>query len=343
MAIIDFVKWNGTADTIAWKFPSEQLSTWTQLVVNESQEAYVVSGGVYDGPFLAGRHVLKTENLPLIRTVLGLAFGGQSPFSAEVWYVNKTVNLDVKWGTPDPIQLKYPMYQIMVPIRAFGQYGIKIIDSKKFLLKLVGTLTRFDAKTLSEYFRGVFLSKIKTEIATNIIKQGISVLEISTDLVRISTDLKEVLNIDVMEYGVELVQFSILSINVPEDDPAVITLKSALAKKAEMSIIGFNYQQEKSNEILLAAAGNQGMAGGVMGIGIGAGVGAALGGGLAQSMSEVSNSVNLNPVANNTSQQSVSENSFDKISMLKELAELKTQGILSEEEFQQEKKKILSR
>ena len=102
-----------------------------------------------------------------------------------------------------------------------------------------------------------FLSKIKTEIATNIIKQGISVLEISTDLVRISTDLKEVLNNDVMEYGVELVQFNILSINVSEDDPAVITLKSALAKKAEMSIIGFNYQQEKSNEILLAAAGNQ--------------------------------------------------------------------------------------
>ena len=76
MAIIDLVKWNGTADAIAWKFPSEQLSTWTQLIVNESQEAYVVSGGVYDGPFLAGRHILKTENLPVIRTFLGLAFGG---------------------------------------------------------------------------------------------------------------------------------------------------------------------------------------------------------------------------------------------------------------------------
>jgi len=341
MAIIDLVKWNGTADAIAWKFPSEQLSTWTQLIVNESQEAYVVSGGVYDGPFLAGRHILKTENLPVIRTFLGLAFGGQSPFTAEVWYVNKAVNLDIKWGTPDPIQLKDPMHQIMVPIRAFGQYGIKIIDSKKFLLKLVGTLTKFDSKALSEYFRGVFLSKIKVEIATNIVKQGISVLEISTDLTRISSDLRETLNNDVLEYGVELVQFNILSINVPEDDPAVISLKNTLAKKAEMGIIGFNYQQEKSNEILLAAAGNQGMSGGIMGIGLGAGVGAALGGGLAQSMAGVANSVNINPVENASPQQPSKVNTVDKIAFLKELAELKSQGILSEEEFQQEKKKIL--
>jgi len=342
MAIIDLVKWNGTADAIAWKFPSEQLSTWTQLIVNESQEAYVVSGGVYDGPFLAGRHVLKTENLPVLRTFLGLAFGGQSPFTAEVWYVNKAINLDIKWGTPDPIQLKDPMYEIMVPIRAFGQYGIKIVDSKKFLLKLVGSLTKFDSKALSEYFRGVFLSKIKVEIATNIIKKGISVLEISTDLTLISSILKEALNNDVLEYGVELVQFNILSINVPEDDPVVMSLKSALAKKAEMGIIGFNYQQEKSNEILLAAAGNQGMAGGVMGIGLGAGVGAALGGGLAQSMAGIANSVNINPIENAGSKQPEKESTLDKISLLKELAELKSQGILSEEEFQQEKKKILS-
>jgi len=341
MAVIDLVKWNGTSDAIAWKFPSEELSTWTQLIVNESQEAYVVGGGVYDGPFLAGRHILKTENLPILRSFLGLAFGGQSPFTAEVWYVNKAVNLDIKWGTPDPIQLKDPMYQIMVPIRAFGQYGIKIVDSKKFLLKLVGTVGKFDSKALSEYFRGVFLSKIKVEIATNIIKQGISVLEISADLTRISSVLRYSLNDDVSDYGVELVQFNILSINVPEDDSAVIMLKTALAKKAEMGIIGFNYQQEKSNEILLAAAGNQGTSGGMMGIGLGAGVGAALGGGLAQSMAGIVGSVNINPVESPSPQQPIKMNTVDKIALLKELAKLKSEGILSDEEFLQEKKKLL--
>lgn len=341
MAIIDLVKWNAPAETIAWKFPSEELSTWTQLVVNESQDAFVVSGGVYDGPFGAGRHTLKTENIPILRNLLGLAFGGQSPFSAEVWFVNKAIKLDILWGTPDPIQLKDPMYQIMVPIRAFGQYGVRIADSKKFLLKLVGTVSKFDSKTLSEYFRGIFLSKIKNEIANNIIKEGISVLEISTELIRISEDLKNSLASDVSEYGVELMQFHILSINVPEDDVAVIAMKSALAKRAEMSILGFNYQQEKSNEIMLAAAGNQGMAGGIIGVGIGAAVASGLSGGLGQSMAGVANSLNLDPTPNNDNTKKTSIPYSEKLLLLKELAELKNQGILSEEEFMLEKKKVL--
>lgn len=262
MAIIDLIKWDGTPDTIAWKFPSQELSTWSQLIVNESQDAFLVSGGVYEGPFPAGRHVLETKNIPILRALIGLPFGGQSPFSAEVWFVNKTVNLSVRWGTPDPIQLKDPAYDIMVPVRAFGQYGIRIIDSKKFLLRLVGTLSRFDSKTLAEYFKGVFLSKIKVEIANAIIRKKISVLEISTDLSSIADSLKKSLDVDVDDYGIELVQFNILSINVPEDDPAVIRLKSALARKAEMGILGFNYQQERSLDILETAAGNQGAAGG---------------------------------------------------------------------------------
>ena len=80
MAVIDLVKWDGTPQLLAWKFPDEQLATWTQLVVNESQDAFVVRGGVYDGPFGAGRHTLTTENLPLLRDLVGLPFAGRSPF-----------------------------------------------------------------------------------------------------------------------------------------------------------------------------------------------------------------------------------------------------------------------
>ena len=142
MAIIDFVKWNASPGQLVWKYQlsnSEELSTWTQLVVSESQEAFVVRDGVYDGPFGVGRHTLSTENLPILRTLIGLPFGGKSPFTAEVWFVNKIVNLDVRWGTPDPIQLQDPRFQIMVPVRTFGQYGLRVVDSKRFLLKLVGT------------------------------------------------------------------------------------------------------------------------------------------------------------------------------------------------------------
>lgn len=286
MAIIDLVQWSGNPSILAWRFPSDQLSTWTQLIVNETQEAWLVKEGVYQGPFGAGRHTLDTANIPLLTALIGLPFGGKSPFTAEVWYVNRATNLDIKWGTPDSIQLQDPKYQMMVPVRAFGQYGVRINDAKQFLLKLVGTLPGFDTTTLADYFKGVFTTRIKSCIAQAIIKNGKSVLEISTDLDSLSETLKMALAPEMAEYGVSLVQFNIHSINVPEDDPAVVTLKSALAKRGEMSILGYNYQQERSFDVLQSAASNQGNAGNVMGAGLGMGMGMnmgdAIGGAFAQ-------------------------------------------------------------
>jgi len=345
MAVIDLVKWNGSPNILAWKFPSEELSTWTQMVVNESQEAFLVRGGVYEGPFGAGRHTLSTENIPLLSKLIGLPFGGKSPFSAEVWFVNRVANLDVRWGTPDPIQLQDPKYQIMVPIRAFGQYGIRISESKKFLIKLVGTLPGFDTDTLSEYFRGVFITRIKTEIANAIIKNGMSVLEVSTQLEVLSNALKASLTPDVENYGVSLAQFNIHSINVPEDDPAVISLKMALAKKAEMGIIGFNYQQERSFDVMQTAAGNEGNAGGVMGAGMGLGMGAAMGVPMGAVLGQIT--PQLQPAASPPGSAAPpaagggTASHDDRIRMLKELAELKSAGILTDEEFQSEKRRIL--
>lgn len=287
MAVVDFVKWNGNPNLLAWKFDSEELSTWTQLVVNESQEAYLVKGGVYQGPFSAGRHTLSTENIPLLRSLIGIPFGGKSPFTAEVWYVNLATNLDVRWGTPDPIQLQDPKFQLMVPVRAFGQYGIRIIDSKKFLLKLVGTLTSFDAASLSTYFKGVFTTRIKTSIASAIIKHGKSVLEVSTELDSLSAMIKESLAPEMAEYGVGLSQFNISSINVPEDDEAVQRLKAALAKRTEMGLLGYSYQQERSFDVLQTAAGNEGNAGSLMGAGLGLGMGVAMGGPMGNAMGQL--------------------------------------------------------
>jgi membrane protease subunit (stomatin/prohibitin family) len=366
MAVIDLVKWDGSPQLLAWKYPSQELSTWTQLIVNESQDAYVVRGGVYDGPFGAGRHTLTTENLPGLRTLLGLPFGGRSPFSAEVWFVNRLTNLDVRWGTPDPIQLLDPRYKIMIPVRAFGQYGIRVSDSKRFLLKLVGTVPQFDVDTLSDYFRGAFITRIKTEIANLIIQQGQSILEVSTQLESLSNGLKKSLDVEVAEYGVSLAQFNVHSINVPENDPAAMTLKAALAKKAEMGIVGFTYQQERSFDVLETAAGNEGTAGATMGAGMGIGMGIGIGAPLAQAYGQMANEVRggaqpppppappappppappaeATPVTAASAAPSAEKSAidpFERIRLLKELAALKADGILTEEEFLAEKKKLL--
>lgn len=105
MALVDVVKYDGTPNVFAWKYPNSELGTWTQLIVNETQEAVLYKGGQSLDLFGPGRHTLSTANIPLLNKLINLPFGGKSPFSAEVWYVNKVNALDIKWGTPTPIQL----------------------------------------------------------------------------------------------------------------------------------------------------------------------------------------------------------------------------------------------
>ena len=345
MAVIDLVKWNGSPHLLAWKFPSTELATWTQLVVNETQEAFVVNGGVYDGPFAGGRHTLTTENLPLVRSAIGLVFGGSSPFSAEVWFVNKTVKMDMKWGTPDPVYIEDPKYKIMVPVRAYGQYGIQVEESKKFLMKLVGTVSQFNADFLNRYFNGVLLTKIKAFIAQYFVKRDFSILDIHTNIEELSLEIQQAIAPLFMEFGVATSHFYVHSINVPDDDPAVSSLRTALAKKAEMGILGFDYKQERSFDVLQAAAGANGTAGTMMGAGLGMGMAMSMGSQVSQVMSQ---SMGASPTSSVPQAVPVPPSGLPTpadpkqvIEMLKEYAALQKDGIITEEEFQAQKKKLL--
>lgn len=279
MAIVEVVKYNGNPDVFAWKYPSEELGTWTQLIVNESQEAILFKGGRALDVFQSGRHTLETANIPLLNKIINLPFGGRSPFTAEVWYVNKIYSLDIKWGTPSPIQLQDPKYNVFVPVRAFGQFGIKIENSKQFLMKLVGTLPIFDKISILKYFRGLYLTKVKDSISSYLVHEQVSIMEINAYLDELSQHLQGKIEPTLAEYGIKLINFYVNDISVPEDDPAVKQLKSALAKRAEMNIIGYNYQQERSFDTLEGAAKNPGStSANLMGAGLGLGMGAAVGG-----------------------------------------------------------------
>ena len=295
MAIIDVIKYDGNPDVFAWKYPNNELGTWTQLIVNESQEAILVKGGQVCDVFGAGRHTLDTANIPILNKLINLPFGGRSPFTAEVWYINKVFSLDVKWGTSTPIQLQDPKYKVFVPVRAFGQFGIQIEESKKFLLKLVGTLPQFDKNSILKFFRGVYLTKAKDVISSYLVHKNISVLEINAYLDEISTYLQEKISPTFDEYGIKLVSFFVNDINVPEDDTAVVQLKNALAKRAEMDIVGYSYQQERSFDTLEGAATNpNSMQGGLMGAGIGLGMGVGVGGAIGHQFGGLTQTLNTN-------------------------------------------------
>lgn len=300
MAIIDVVSWSSPEynDQIyAWRFPENELSTWTQLLVNESQEAVLYRSGSVDGPFGPGRHVLKTENIPILGALLKLPFG-RSPFTAEVWYVNKAIPLDVKWGTREPILVKDPQYQIMIPVVARGQYGVQIENTRKFLIKLVGAMPDFTRQRLQEYFRGLIITVAKTVIAREIVKKQISILEISAQLSEISASIQIALQETLDEFGLKLVNFYVNAVDVQDGDKSIETLRAALAKKAEMSIVGYTYQQERSLNAMEGASGftsaenglesSGGIAGAALGLGVGFGVampmGQAMGAQIAQAV-----------------------------------------------------------
>lgn len=295
MALFEVVKYDGTPDVYAWKYPNEEVSTWTQLVVNESQEAILFKNGQAFDTFQAGRHTLSTMNIPLLNKVINLPFGGQSPFAAEIWYVNRVNNLDVKWGTTSPIQLQDPKYNIIVPVRAFGQMGIRIEDSRRFLIKLVGTLPKFEVADISRYFRGLLLMNINECISSYLVHRKISILEINAYISEISTFVQERMAPVFAEYGIAVVNMYVDSINTPDEDVSVQRLREALAKKAEMDIIGYTYQQERSFDTLEGAAKNEGsMQSGIMGAGLGLGMGVGMGGPLGQLMGQVGRVMDVN-------------------------------------------------
>ncbi len=285
MALIETLKWDGAPNVFAFRYPNCELTTKSQVVVYESQEAVFVKDGQFFEPLGPGRHILDAKNFPfLTQLVTGLVTGGESPFSAEVWFVNKAIPLDIKWGTSEPIQVEDPKYHVMMPVRAYGQYGLQIVDTQRFLAKLVGRVPVFVTKTLSAYFRGIVITSVKDRIATYLVNEAVSVLQMGSRLTEVSSFLQDELTKELQDYGVRVASFKVNSITADESDPAVAQLKRALAKKAEMEIVGYTYQQEKSFDVMSRAAGNEG--GGAsasvmqtgMGLGLGMGLGAPLGG-----------------------------------------------------------------
>ncbi|MDO4787366.1 MAG: SPFH domain-containing protein, partial [Fretibacterium sp.] len=272
MALLQIVEWDSglnPSDVFAWRYvdrkhpeKSDALGNWTQLVVQESQEAVLFRDGQALDLFGPGRYTLSTDNIPLLRRLINLPTGGENPFKAHIWFVNKLNVLDIKWGTLSPLLLRDPEYQIPIPVRAYGQFGIRIRDSRKFLLKLVGTRTRLTREELIESFRGLLLSRIGDMIATYMTQKRINIFDISAYLRDMSDEAVDAVRPVFEEYGIEPANFFIGSVNVPDDDDAVLDLKEAMSERARMNLMGFSYQQKRSFDAMEQMAQASGGSGG---------------------------------------------------------------------------------
>ena len=290
MAIIDLVSWSpqGSNTIYAYRFPETNLSTYTQLIVQESQEAVLFSKGQIVGKFGPGKHTLNTANLPILRNLFGLPFGGKNPFTAEVWFVNKLQPYNIDWET-DSMSIHDADYNTQLPLVSKGRYGLKVCDAEKFLIRIVGTKSEFTQHDLTDQFLGESSTKTKSTILQFILKHRIGFKSISAHLDDLSQYLKGTMLPFWENLGLELMQFYITSIEIDTSTETGRKVAEAISQQSAMSITGHTWQQEKMFDVANTAvdnfgSGNGGLLGGIMAINMmgGMGGGGAVGGGMMQ-------------------------------------------------------------
>lgn len=278
MALFQVIKYDGPPHVLVWKHPKSDMTTGSRLVVGPAQTAVFVRGGVVCDVLGPGSYTLSTANLPVLSALINLPFGGKSPFSAEVFFVNKLDVLDIKWGTARHIQLQDPVCHVVIPLRAFGQFGIRVTDSRRFLERLAGASRSCTARDLSDYFRGVMSSHIVEELSKYLLENQICFLEANAHLTDIGAGVSRAVEPFFQEYGIELVHFCVSSVNAPEGDASVRKLREVLDRRHEMDVLQYSYQQDRSFDILQEAAQNPGTGGDAAGLHVGAALGSVLSG-----------------------------------------------------------------
>ena len=250
MALIDCASWKpqGNEFVFAYRYPQTNLSTYTQLVVYESQEALLFSKGQLMGKFGPGKHTLDTENLPLLRNLFGIPFGGKNPFTAEVWIVNKLFPTNLSWAVKN-ITIHDSDYQTMLPLMAKGQYGLFVSNSEKFLIKMVGTKKLFTESDMLSQAYGEFSSKSKSAIVQFMTSQRIGYKIISAHLEALSDYIKNNLASFWEEYGLTLTKFYVNDISIDTSTAEGRKVSAAIASQASMSITGHSWQQEQLFDI----------------------------------------------------------------------------------------------
>ena len=330
--IAEIIMYEGDNSTFIWKHPSEDFNSLTQLIVHETQEAVFFMNGQALDLFGPGRYTLETQNIPKIGKILNRATGDKTPFHCEVYYINKTEQMAIKWGTDSKVQYIEPTYGFPLSIGASGEMSLRVEDSRKLLLKLVGTEDFLSQQKLVTFFRSFLMTRVKTYIAQVMKANAINIFEIDENLTVFSDCLKKLLIADFEDYGVYLERFFVTNIVKPDGERQYEKFKElyfrqyadiAEAKlrqqtdiiyaqtEAQKTVIesqalatkraqeGYTYQQERGFDVAEKVAQNEAVGEFTnMGVGFGtmAGVGGAVGGMVGGMMNDTMNSVINQPL-----------------------------------------------
>ena len=373
--IAEVIQYEGDNSTFIWKHPIEDFNSLTQLIVHESQEAIFFLNGQALDLFGPGRYTLETQNIPKLGAALSRATGDKTPFHCEVYFINKTEQMAVKWGTDSKVQYIDPAYGFPISIGASGEMSLRAEDSRKLLLKVVGTENALTQQKLVSLFRAFLMTRVKTYIAQTMKASAINIFEIDEHLTEFSEALHRQLIPDFADYGVALERFFVTNVVKPDGERQYEKFKElhfrqyadiAEAKlrqqtdliyaqtQAQKIIIdsqaqatkraqeGYTYAQERGFDVAEQAARNEAVGQFTnLGVGLGtmAGVGGAVGG-------VVSGAVNgaMSAAAEPgtpTAQPAPADDMAAFKAKIEKLTMMKEAGLISEEEFASMKSELL--
>ena len=346
MALMDFIKkqfidilqWTEDGDgTLAWRYPMQdmEIQNGGQLVVRESQMAMFVNEGQVADVFGPGTYKLTTQTLPVLTYLKNWDKLFESPFKSDVYFFSTRQQVDQKWGTPQPITIRDPEFGA-VRLRAFGNYAYRVADPKTFHTEISGTRDIYSVADLDGQLRGLIMQNIATGIA----QSQIPFLDLAANQQNFAQALAGALGPAMQAYGLKLEGMTVQSISLPEE------LQKVLDQKNGMGMVGgdmgkfMQYQTAQAIPKFAegAAGAGGGGGGGVVGDAMGLGAGVALGQVMAQQLAQglqgAAGAAAAAPAAAALKPDEI-------MATLEKLAELKSKGILTEDEFSAKKAELL--
>ena len=324
---IDIIEWvDFSRDVLMWKFPDQdkEIKMGAQLTVRDSQAAVLLNEGKMADIFEPGRYELTTRNMPIMTTINSWKYGFESPFKADVYFFNTRQFTDNKWGTPSPVTIADSKFG-QIEFRAFGAYNFRIQDFELFFKEFAGTDPVITLDEIEGMIKGKLMDRF-TEIVAEMAETDLSFVQMQAQKTEFVAALMPRISDYFAEFGLAITDFSIQSITLPPE------LQEYLRKNTQMNMVGDldRFMKFQAGNALEKSAENPG--GGNVGIDMGAGL--AMGKMMADAMKPESTGAGAGAVA---------QSKDDIMKLLKDLGELKSAGILTQEEFDAKKKELLAR
>ncbi|MBK7656140.1 MAG: SPFH domain-containing protein [Betaproteobacteria bacterium] len=337
---IDILQWTEESDgTLAWRFPMAEMEiqNGASLTVRETQMAVFVNEGKVADVFGPGTYKLTTQTLPVLTYLKNWDKLFESPFKSDLYFFSTRQQIDQKWGTPQAITIRDKDFGA-VRLRAFGNYGYRIADPKLFHTEISGTRDAYTTGDLDGQLRGLVLQNISNAIASS----GIPFLDLAANQQSFAAALAKELEPAFAKIGLKLEGMTVQNVSLPEE------LQKILDQKIGMGMVGKDmgkFMQYQTAQAIPGMAQGGGAGSGIAGDAMGLGAGVALGQVLAQNLTQ-----GLNPASQQAAQAQAAIQNIaatlkpeDIMATLEKLGDLKTKGILTQEEFDAKKAELLKK